>query len=85
MASNAHLAVQTGIPKEQSSFATQALMEEANDEKANTFVTDDAPAPGKSKLRGIFRKMTRAFEKTADRDKEGNRQVLVGAFQFAVN
>jgi hypothetical protein len=83
MTAIAHLAVQTGIPKEQSSFATQALQEEANDQQNNNFVADEPLA--KSKLRGIFRKVTRVFGKTADRDKDGNRQVLVGAFQFALN
>lgn len=68
-------AVQAGIPQEESSFATQALQNENN----------DPPAPGQGKLRGIFRKVTRAFGKTADRDKDGQKQVLVGAFQFAIN
>jgi anti-sigma factor RsiW len=71
MAADVHFAVQTGIPKEQSSFATQALQEDE---------VNDRP-----KLRGIFRKVTRAFGKTADRDSDGNRQVLVGAFQVSLN
>jgi anti-sigma factor RsiW len=85
MTANVHLAVQTGIPKEQSSFATQALQEEANDQQNNNFVADEPATPAKGKLRGIFRTVTRVFGKTADRDKDGNRQVLVGAFQFALN
>ena len=85
MAVNVHLAVQTGIPKEQSSFATQALQEEANDQQNNNFVADEPSAPAKGKLRGIFRKVTRVFGKTAERDKDGNRQVLVGGFPFAIN
>jgi hypothetical protein len=78
-------AVQIGIPKDQSSFATQALQEEANDERLDNFISDEPTAPGKAKLRGLFRKVTRAFGKTADRDSEGNRQVLVGAFQVSLN
>jgi len=85
ISANVHLAVQTGIPKEQSSFATQHLREEANDQQNNNFVADETAVPAKGKLRGIFRKVTRVFGKTADRDKDGNRQVLVGAFQFALN
>jgi hypothetical protein len=85
ISANVHLAVQSGIPKEQSSFATQQLREEANDQQNNNFVADETAVPSKSKLRGIFRKVTRVFGKTADRDKDGNRQVLVGAFQFALN
>ena len=85
LAANVHLAVQTGIPKEQSSFATQALQEEANDQRTNSFISDEPAAAGRTKLRGIFRKVTRAFGKTADRDNDGNRQVLVGAFQVSLN
>jgi anti-sigma factor RsiW len=85
LATNIHLAVQTGIPKEQSSFATEALQEEANDQRNNIFVTDESPAPGRGALRGIFRKMKRALGKTAERDSDGNRQVLVGAFQVSLD
>lgn len=85
ISANVHLAVQTGIPKEQSSFATEQLREEANDQQNNNFVADETAVPARGKLRGIFRKVTRVFGKTADRDKDGNRQVLVGAFQFALN
>jgi hypothetical protein len=86
LASNVHLAVQTGIPRDQSSFATQALQEEqAANGRENDFGTDEPAAPARTKLRGIFRKVTRAFAKTADRDNDGNRQVLVGAFQVTLN
>ena len=85
LAVNVHPAVETGIPKGQSSFATQALQEEANDERNSNFISDEPAAPGKARLRGIFRKVTRAFGKTADRDNDGNRQVLVGAFQVSLN
>jgi anti-sigma factor RsiW len=79
------LAVQADIPKEQSSFATQALQHGTNDADNNSFVEADQAAPDKGKFRGLFRKVTRAFGKTADRDKDGQRQVLIGAFQFAIN
>ena len=86
LTSDVHFAVQTGIPKDQSSFATQALQEEqAATGRENDFGTDEPAAPARTKLRGIFRKVTRAFAKTADRDNDGNRQVLVGAFQVTLN
>jgi hypothetical protein len=79
-------ALQTGIPREESSFATQALQHanENNDPENNILVSDEQAAPGKGKLRGLFRRVTRTFGKTADRDKDGQREVLVGAFQFAL-
>jgi len=70
------------IPKEQSSFATQALMEEAQAEETKEMVAA-APA-GKSKLRGLFRKVSRTFGKTADRDDDGQKEVLISAFQVAL-
>ena len=72
LAADIHPAVQTGIPKDQSSFATLALQEQDGDQR-------------KPALRGIFRKVARAFGKTADRDNDGNRQVLVGAFQVPLD
>jgi anti-sigma factor RsiW len=85
LAAIVHPAVQTGIPKEQSSFATEALQEAANDQRISSLITNDPAAEGKTRLRGIFRKVTRAFGKTADRDSDGNRQVLVGAFQVSLD
>ena len=71
------------IPREESSFATQALMEEAQGIGSENFAA--APAsPAKSKFRGLLRKVTRAFEKTADRDSEGQKEVLISAFQVAL-
>lgn len=80
-----HPAVQTGIPKEQSSFATEALQEAANDQRIGGLTTNDPAAEGRTRLRGIFRKVARVFGKTADRDSDGNRQVLVGAFQVSLD
>jgi hypothetical protein len=72
------------IPKEQSSFATQALLKEAQEQR-NSDVVDNMPQPtGKTKLRGLFRKVTRAFGKTADRDDDGERQVSISVFQVAL-
>ena len=71
------------IPREQSSFATQALLKEDNENEI--IATTSEPAQGKSKLRGLFRKVARTFGKTADQDGEGRREVLISAFQVAVN
>jgi hypothetical protein len=76
-------AQQVRIPKELSSFATQALLEEDN-EKAIASAPEPASS-GKNKLRGLFRKVARTFGKTADRDGEGKREVLISAFQVAVD
>ncbi len=79
--------VAVSIPKDQSSFATQALLKESGNGEADDIVADEsgvsAPA-GKTKLRKIFRRVSRAFGKTADRDDDGQRQVLISAFQVAL-
>jgi hypothetical protein len=84
--SDAVAVLQTVIPREESSFATQALQHENenHDPENNILVADESPAPGKGKLRGLFRRVTRTFGKTADRDSDGQREVLVGAFQIAL-
>ena len=78
------IAQQVNIPKEQSSFATQALLAQEDNEKTIAASADPA-SPNKSKLRGLFRKVARTFGTTADRDGEGKREVLISAFQVAVN
>jgi hypothetical protein len=83
-AGNLPLAVQqVSISKEHSSFATQALLQEDNEKEIAT--VSEPASPGKSKLRGFLRKVTRSFGKTADRDGDGKREVLISAFQVAVN
>jgi anti-sigma factor RsiW len=76
------------IPKDQSSFATQALLKESQENEADNMIAADesnvSAPPGKTKLRRIFRRVTRAFGKTADRDDDGQRQVLISAFQVAL-
>jgi hypothetical protein len=77
-------AATVNIPKEQSSFATQALLKDAQENGTND-VADNLPQPqGKTKLRGLFRRVTRAFGKTADRDDDGQRQVSISVFQVAL-
>ena len=72
------------IPKEQRSFATQALLHDAQQEGDGGVVENMPPATGKTKLRGLFRRVTRAFGKTADRDDDGGRQVSISVFQVAL-
>jgi hypothetical protein len=72
------------IPKDKSSFATQALLKESQDNETDNIVADAPVPPGKTKLRRIFRRVSRAFGKTADRDDDGQRQVLISAFQVAL-
>jgi hypothetical protein len=73
------------ISRENSSFATQALLHTATASTDDTDNDGDEPASTKkNKLRGIFRKVSRAFEKTADREDNGQRKVLIGAFQVAL-
>jgi len=73
------------IPKEKSSFATQALLNNstASGDDDDNFEAEPASTK-KNKFRGIFRKVSRAFEKTADREDDGQRKVLIGAFQIAL-
>lgn len=70
------------IPREQSSFATQALLAEAQADETKQLA--DASPAGRSKLRGIFRKVSRTFGKTAERDSDGQKEVLISAFQVAL-
>jgi hypothetical protein len=72
------------IPREQSSFATEALQQGSREDETDNSIAFASATPGKNKLRGIFRKVSRAFGKTADRDNEGQRQVLISAFQVGL-
>ena len=71
------------VPDPKASFATQALLSQT------VAYTDDGSSeettpPKKNKLRGIFRKVTRALEKPASRQDDDDRKVLIGGFQFAL-
>ena len=75
------------IPKDKSSFATQALLASSTtdlSDNSNSDTDTEPVSPKKNKLRGIFRKVTRTFEKTADRGEDGQRKILIGSFQFAL-
>jgi hypothetical protein len=70
------------IPKEQSSFATQALLQEAQAD-ATRDLAAAAPA-GRNKLRSFFRRVSRTLGNTADNDGDGEKKVLISAFQVAL-
>lgn len=72
------------ISKENSSFATQALLNNATTANDDNNYGAEPASQKKNKLRGIFRRASRVFEKTADRDDDGQRKVLIGTFQFAL-
>jgi anti-sigma factor RsiW len=72
------------IPKDQRSFATQELQNEAREEGDGDVADNTPPTTGKTKLRGLFRRVTRTFGKTADRDDDGSRQVSISVFQVAL-
>ncbi|HEV2483405.1 MAG TPA: hypothetical protein VGS79_27260 [Puia sp.] len=80
----ATLVAAVNIPKEQRSFATQALLREAQEEGEGAMADNMPPTTGKTKLRGLFRRVTRTFGKTADRDDDGQRQVSISVFQVAL-
>lgn len=79
------------VSREKSSFATQALtgnaaasIDDPGGDLSNDNDDTEAVSTKKNKLRGVFRKVSRAFGKTADRDDDGQRKVLIGAFQVAL-
>jgi hypothetical protein len=72
------------VSKELSSFATQALLEDAalSDEDG---LAMQQPSPKKNILRGIFRKVSRVLEKTAGSDDPDSKHgVLIGNLQIAL-
>lgn len=71
------------MPDPMTSFATQALLSRTVAYTEDGSVEDNIP-PKKNKLRGIFRKVTRALERPANRQDDDDRKVLIGGFQFAL-
>jgi hypothetical protein len=71
------------IPIEHS-FATQALRQRELEDSTNNSIAEASATPARNKFRGLFRKVSRAFGTTAERDSDGQRQVLIGAFQVAL-
>jgi hypothetical protein len=72
------------IPKEESSFATQDLRRREQEDSTDNGIADASATLAKNKLRGLFRKVGRAFGTTAERDGEGQRQILISTFQVAL-
>jgi len=71
------------VPDPKTSFATQALLSHTVAYTEDGSVEEMA-APRKNKLRGIFRKVTRALEKPASREDDEDKKVLIGGFQIAL-
>jgi hypothetical protein len=69
--------------EENTSFATQALLNSTNDAPEDGFAMESS-SPKKNKLRGLFRKVSRVLEKNASRDEDDKHSVLIGGFQFAL-
>ena len=65
------------------SFATQALLAGAGAGSEDGSMEETASLK-KNKLRGLFRKVSRALEKPAAREDDDNKKVLIGGFQFAL-
>jgi hypothetical protein len=66
------------------SFATQALLSHEVAYTEDGAMDETMASPRKNKLRGLFRKVTRALEKPASRAEDDDRKVLIGGFQFAL-
>jgi hypothetical protein len=80
------------------SLPEKIFVEENNPGRSAPFVTQavqhDATSPGddfsepvpaeKNKLRGIFRKVSRVFDKTANREEDDSHAILVGNLQIAL-
>jgi len=69
--------------EENTSFATQALLNSSNDAPEDGFAMESS-SPKKNKLRGLFRKVSRVLEKNASREEDDKHSVLIGGFQFAL-
>ncbi|MHA4808234.1 anti-sigma factor family protein [Flavitalea flava] len=68
-------------------FATQALLNPSGTQAEEDLAMEPA-TPKKNKMRGIFRRVSRVFEKTSSLDDpdadNGKHGVLIGAFQVAL-
>jgi hypothetical protein len=80
---------ETGNTK-RSSFATEALLKESDLPIADIYVETGndgmgAVSSSKNRLRGVFRKVTRVFEKTTSRDDDDDKhRILIGNLQMAL-
>jgi hypothetical protein len=80
---------ETGNTK-RSSFATEALLKESDLAAADMYVETgnegtDPVSPSKNRLRGVFRKVSRVFEKTTSHDDDDNKhRILIGNLQMAL-
>jgi hypothetical protein len=76
--------VLTGLTdNDNSSFATRALLNSSDDDPEDGDIMQSS-SPGKNKLRGLFRKVSRVLEKNTSREDDDRHHVLIGGFQFAL-
>jgi anti-sigma factor RsiW len=71
------------ISRQNSSFASQALLNSPNSPAQDDVATAESSSLKKNKLRGIFRRVSRVFEKTSNVDDE-KQGILIGNFQVAL-
>ncbi len=64
-------------------YINQALQTSNNTNPDDVFYVANTSSK-KSKLRGIFRKVSRVFDKTANADNDDKHGVLIGSFQIAL-
>ncbi len=76
--------VAAGKPEE-NPFITDAALKEQPADADNEINIAAFSSSRKNKMRGLFRKVSRVFEKSSNRDDGGNqRDVLIGNFQIAL-
>ena len=68
---------------EEHNYVSQALQTNNNTNPDDVFYIANTSSK-KSKLRGIFRKVSRVFDKTANADDDDKHGVLIGSFQIAL-
>ena len=77
------VAAATDNKNEEHNYVSQALQTNNNTNPDDVFYIANTSSK-KSKLRGIFRKVSRVFDKTANADDDDKHGVLIGSFQIAL-
>jgi hypothetical protein len=78
------VAAATDNKNDEPNYARQALQTNNNTNPDDVFYVANTSSK-KSKLRGIFRKVSRVFDKTANADNDDNKHgILIGSFQIAL-
>jgi hypothetical protein len=77
------VAAATDNKNDEHNYLSQALQTNNNTNSDDVFYVANTSSK-KSKLRGIFRKVSRVFDKTANADDDNKHGVLIGSFQIAL-